>query len=90
MSLAAARMPSQDGLQMQPVEVGLMQEDKQQKTMAQSTRKGSKKEKGCTPVVMGSHPMAKERAEKGAPAVAGSRVITGRESDLWSTRGGGE
>ena len=70
---------------MQPDEVGLGKGDK-----AQSTRKGSNKEKGCTPVVMGSHPMAKERAEKGAPAVAGSRVVTGSESNLWSTRGGGE
>ena len=57
--------------------------------MVESTGKGSKKEEGCTPMVMGSHPMAKERAEKGAPAVAGMapavagrRLVTGRESNL--------
>ena len=67
---------------MQTDEVGLGTGDTQRKAkakvpMAESTRKGSKKEKGCTPMVMESHPMAKERAEKGAPAVAGSRVARG-------------
>ena len=57
--------------------------------MAENTGKKSKKEEGCTPTVMGNHPMAKDRAEKGAPAdagmapaVAGSRFVTGRESNL--------
>ena len=101
-SRAEVRLPWQDGLQMQTDEVGLGKGDNQRKSkakvpMAESSRKGSEKEKGCTPMVMGSHPMAKERAEKGAPAVAGrapavagSRGLTGREINLWSTRGGGE
>ena len=55
---------------MQPDEVGLGKGDNQRKpkvefAMAESIGKGSKKEEGCTPMVMGSHPMAKERAETG-------------------------
>ena len=82
MKRAEVRRPWQKGLQMQTDEVGFGKGDNQRKTtakvpMAESTRKGSKKEKGCTPMVMESHPMAKERAEQGAPAVAGSRVARG-------------
>ena len=102
MSRAEVRGPGQDGAQMQTDEVGHGNGGYQRKlkvkvAMAESTGKGSKKEEGCTPMVMGSYPMAKDRAEKGAPAVAGrapavagSRVVTGREISLWSTRGGGE
>ena len=84
---AEVRVPWQDGTQMQTDEVGLGNGGNQRKlkvrvAMAESTGKGSKKEEGCTPTVMGNHPMAKERAEKGAPAEAGSRFVTGRESNL--------
>ena len=105
MNRAEVRGPGQDVVQMQTDEVGHGNGGNQRKSkvkvaMAESTGKGSKKEEGCTPMLMRSHPMAKERAEKGArgggksPAVAGmvagSRLVTGRESNLWSTRGGGE
>ena len=42
--------------------------------VAGSTRRGrgSSKEKGHTPMVMGSRPMAKERAEKGTAPMVGS------------------
>ena len=40
--------------------------------------RGSTKEKGRTPMVMGSRPMAKERAEKGtAPMVESLTVVIG-------------
>ena len=95
MNRAEVRLPGQDGVQMQTDEVGHGNGGNQRKlkvkvAMAESTGKGSKKEEGCTPMVMGSHPMAEERAEKGSPAVAGGRVATGREGNLWPTRGGGE
>ena len=91
MNRAEVRLPWQNGLQKQQHEVGIGERDNQRKAkvkvpMAQISRKGIKKEKGCTPVVLESHPMTKGRA----PAVAGSRVLSVSESNLWSTRGGGE
>ena len=67
-------------------EVGVGQGDSQRKAnltvpMAQLSRKGIKKEKGCTPVLLESHPMEQD---------GGSGVVTGGESKLWFTRGGGK
>ena len=70
---------------MQPDEVGPMTGFKNIKpvmkqAVAGSTRrgKGSTKEKRYTPMVMGSRPMAKERAEKGtAPMVESLTVVIG-------------
>ena len=102
MNRAEVRWPRQDVVQMQTDEVvhgngGNQRKSKVKVAMAESTGKGSNKEEGCTPMVMGSHPMAKERAEKGAPAVVGrapavarSRGPIGHKINLWSTRGGGE
>ena len=64
---------------MQPNEVGRGNGYSQQKTttprnVAESIGKASKKGKGCTPIVIVSHPMAKDRAEIGA-ALAGNRGV---------------
>ena len=63
---------------MQPGEVGTMKGSKNLKpeiqAVAGSTRKGrgSSKEKGHTPMVMGSRPMATDGAEKGSAPMVGS------------------
>ena len=60
---------------MQPDEVGTMtgfKLTKQVMKLAVAGRRGSTKEKGRTPMVMGSRPMAKERAENGTAPMGGS------------------
>ena len=91
MNRAEVRMPGEEGLQMQPCEVGRGKGDNQRFL---STRKEK-----VTPVAMGSHPMAKERGSRvvaGPSAVAERRAVTGpstvaggRESNPWSIHGGG-
>ena len=62
---------------MQPSEVGTVKGSKNLKpelqAVAGSTRRGrgSSKEKGHTPMVMGSRPMAKDVAEKGSAPMVG-------------------
>ena len=60
MNRAEVRLPWQNGLQKQHNEVGVGERDNQRKAkvkvpMAQISRKGIKKEKGCKPVVLEQH-----------------------------------
>ena len=85
MSRAEVRQPRKDGLQTLPDEVGHGNGGSQRKAVV----RGHKKEVECTPMVMGSPPMANKIGEKEAPAVAGSRVVTSDNGNPWNTRDGG-
>ena len=60
--------------------------------MAERTGKGSKKEEGCTPMLMRSHPLAKKGGKGGARGCGKSARGGGKSwrEVVSSTRGGGE